>query len=75
MSGIRQTQTNTHNFCSKGYECDSTLFPQPLGEFSESLPLGGVHMDMLSVIDVLVIDNVVLHSLGSWRGGREIQSG
>lgn len=42
-----------------------TLPAQPLGEVSESLPLRGVHMDVLPVTDVLVVDNVVVHSLGT----------
>lgn len=44
-----------------------TFSAQPLGEVGERLPLGGVHVHVLSVVDVLVVDDVVVHSLGSCR--------
>lgn len=37
-----------------------TLSAQPLGKVSQRLPLSGVHVDVLSVADVFIVDNVVL---------------
>lgn len=44
-----------------------TFSAQPLGEVSESFPLCGVHVDVFPITDVLVVHNVVVHSLGSCR--------
>lgn len=44
-----------------------TFSTQPLGEVSEGLPLCRVHVHVLSVADVLIVHNVVMHSLGPCR--------
>lgn len=44
-----------------------TFSTQPLGEVSECLPLCGVHVDVFSVADVFIVDDVVVHSLGPCR--------
>ena len=44
-----------------------TFSTQPLGEVSEGLPLCRVHVHMLSVADVLIVHDVVMHSLGPCR--------
>lgn len=44
---------------------DVTFSAQPLGEVCKRLPLGGVHVDVFSVANILIIDNVVVHALGS----------
>lgn len=43
---------------------DVTFAAQPFGEVCKCLPLGGVHVDVLPVADVLVVDDVVVHTLG-----------
>lgn len=43
---------------------DVTFSAQPLGEVCKRLPLGGVHVDVLPVANVLIVDNVVMHALG-----------
>lgn len=43
---------------------DVTFSAKPLGEVCKGLPLGGVHVDVLSVANVLIVDNVVVHTLG-----------
>ena len=42
-----------------------TFSAQPLGEIRQRLPLRGVHVDVLSVADVLVVDDVVVNPLGA----------
>lgn len=42
-----------------------TLSAQPLGKVSQRLPLSGVHVDVLSVADVFIVDNVVVDSLSA----------
>lgn len=42
-----------------------TLSAQPLGEVGQRFPLSGIHMDVLSVADVLIVDNVVVNSLSA----------
>lgn len=49
-----------------------TCSAQPLGKVSQSLPLRGVHVDVLAVADVLVINDVVVHSLGAWERERTL---
>ena len=58
MLNIVQHHTHTHT------HAPLTFFPHPLGEVCESLPLCGVHMDVFSVTDVFIVDNVVVNSLG-----------
>lgn len=44
-----------------------TFSAQPFGEIRQSLPLCGVHVDVFSVTDVFIIDNVVVNSFGPCR--------
>lgn len=50
-----------------------TLSAQPLGEVGQSLPLRGVHMDVLPVTDVLIVDDVVVYSLGPKSSPEQLQ--
>lgn len=42
-----------------------TFSAQPLSKISQGLPLSGVHMDVLSVADILIINDVVVNSLSA----------
>lgn len=44
-----------------------TFSAEPLGEVGERLPLCGVHVDVLSVADVFIVDDVVVHTFGPCR--------
>lgn len=56
-------------FCT--FSSAFTFSPQPFGEICESLPLSGVHVDVLSITDVLVVDDVIVNSFCSFKNGRE----
>lgn len=44
-----------------------TFSAQPLCKISESLPLSGIHMDVLPVADILIVNDVVVNSLSAYE--------
>lgn len=54
------------------YHSILAFFPKPFGEFSEGFPLCGVHVDMFTMADILIVDNVIMNSFGSCRSKHRV---
>lgn len=42
-----------------------TFSAQPLSKIGQGLPLGGIHVHVLPVADILIVNNVVVDSLSA----------